>query len=46
MIKYDGAIVLLAAGSDVVLKHIVDEYIYFNREYDFENLKNLFINVW
>ncbi len=32
----DGAIVLLPAGSDEFLKHIVDECIYTNREYDIE----------
>lgn len=33
-----GAMVLLPAGSDVFLKHMVDECIYLNREYDLERL--------
>lgn len=39
----DGAIVLLTAGSDVVIKHIVDECIYLDREYDFDNLKKVYL---
>lgn len=35
----DGAIVFLTAGSDEFLKHIVDECIYTNREYDVLELK-------
>lgn len=42
-LRDDGAIVLLTAGSDVVLKHIVDECIYLDREYDFENLKKVYL---
>lgn len=42
-LRDDGAIVLLTVGSDVVLKHIVDECIYLDREYDFENLKKVYL---
>ncbi len=38
----DGAIVLLPAGSDEFLKHIVDECIYTNREYDILELQKLY----
>jgi len=38
----DGAIVLLPAGSDEFLKHIADECIYTNHEYDIENLRKLY----
>ena len=42
----DGAMVLLATGSDVVLKHIVNECIYLDREYDFENLKKRYLEMF
>lgn len=38
----DGAIVLLPVGSDEFLKHIVDECIYTNREYDISGLRELY----
>ena len=38
----DGAIVLLPAGSDEFLKHIVDECIYTNREYDILELQKFY----
>ena len=38
----DGAIVLLPAGSDEFLKHIVDECIYTNHEYDIGELQKLY----
>lgn len=38
----DGAIVLLPAGLDEFLKHIVDECIYTNREYDISELRELY----
>lgn len=38
----DGAIVLLPAGSDEVLKYIVDECVYTNREYDIERMKKCY----
>ena len=37
-----GAMVLLPACSDVVLKHIVDECVYLDREYDIDSLKQLY----
>ena len=37
-----GAIVLLPVGSDEFIKHIVDECIYINEEYDISSLKNLY----
>lgn len=39
----DGAIVLLPAGSDDFLKHIVDECIYTNDEYDIGKLQKLYV---
>lgn len=38
----DGAIVLLPVGSDEFLKHIVDECIYTNYEYDIGELQKLY----
>ena len=38
----DGAIVLLPAGSDEFLKHIVDECIYINSEYDTSELQKFY----
>ncbi len=38
----DGAIILLPVGSDEFLKHIVDECIYTNREYDISELRKLY----
>lgn len=38
----DGAIVLLPAGSDEFLRHIVDECIYTNREYDISELQKFY----
>lgn len=38
----DGAIVLLVAGSDEFLKHIVDECIYTNSKYDIPNLRKFY----
>lgn len=38
----DGAIVLLPAGSDKFLKHIVDECIYTDREYDISELEKFY----
>lgn len=40
-----GAIVLLPACSDVVLKHIVDECVYLNRAYDIDSLRQLYSNT-
>ncbi len=37
-----GAIVLLPAGSDEFLKHIVDECVYTNREYDIGELQKVY----
>lgn len=37
-----GAIVLLVAGSDEFLKHIVDECIYTNSKYDIPNLREFY----
>lgn len=42
----DGAIVLLPSGSDVVLKHLVDKCVYLDREYDFENLKRSYSEMF
>lgn len=42
----DGAIVILAGGSDVVLKHIVDECVYLGREYDFDKLRKRYSEVF
>ena len=42
----DGAIVLLPAGSDEFLKHIVDECIYTNREYDIDEMKKRYDEVF
>lgn len=39
-----GALVLLPAGSDTFLKHIVDECVYLNREYDIGELAALYAN--
>lgn len=39
----DGTIILLSAGSDIVLKHIADECIYLDSEYDFEDMKKLYL---
>ena len=38
----DGAIVLLPAGSDEFLRHIVDECIYIKREYDISELQKFY----
>lgn len=38
----DGAIVLLPVGSDEFLKHIVDECIYTNREYDISEIRKFY----
>ena len=38
----DGAIVLLPVGSDEFLKHIVDECIYTNHEYNIGELQKLY----
>lgn len=40
----DGAVVLLPAGSDKVLKYIADECIYTDRSFDIEKIKNICSN--
>ena len=37
-----GAVILLPAGSDEFLKHIADEVIYLNRQYDIKRLKKFY----
>jgi len=41
-----GAIVLLPVGSDIFMKHIADECIYINREYDISKLKNRYAELF
>jgi len=43
---YYAPIVLLPAGSDEFLKHIVDECIYTNREYDISGLRKLYAEMF
>ncbi len=38
----NGAVVLLPTGSDEFIKHITDECIYLNRQFDIENLKQFY----
>ena len=45
-LTYDGAIVLLPAGSDEFLKHIVDECIYTNNKYDIGYLKKMYAEMF
>ena len=37
-----GAIVFLAAGSDYFVKHIVDECVYLDKEFDIDGLKKVY----
>lgn len=38
----DGAIILLPVGSDEVMKHIADELVYLNRQYDIDELHRFY----
>ncbi|MCI8332147.1 MAG: hypothetical protein HFE78_04925 [Clostridiales bacterium] len=40
-----GAMVFLPAGSDIFIKHIVDECIYISREYNIDSLKQFYTNM-
>ena len=37
-----GALVILPTGSDDFIKHIADEVVYLNRDYDIESLKDFY----
>ncbi len=41
-----GALVLLPAGSDIFLKHIVDECVYLKREYDIDFLRQRYSDMF
>lgn len=41
-----GALVVLPAGSDAFLKHIADEIVYLDREFDVEEMKAFYSEQW
>ncbi len=42
----NGALIVLPSGSDTFIKHIVDEVIYLDRDYDIDALKSFYSKQW